>query len=259
MGRGLDKVEDLIDSLEGIVEVGSVVEPSVVKQGLTCRLSVQGSRYCGSTSQTNIEIVHAARKRMKTNDDMHVVSLDGVLGDGTEVALLISVVKSGAGEVDPGSVSCGNTKSVNADGSELVDSASVQERSIASLKHRTALGTKSLAECPLIRRIWRILVPPNWVMSLFFLQPTTKVGTIGLVGCPVDELSTVHTGRPGEVMTEACSIDGDRLDWKRALTGEWNNRTAGCGVGTDSDTQATEQGVQVSGGSRKKRAKDGGD
>jgi len=190
---------------------------------------------------------------------MHVILLDGVLGDGTEVALLVSVVEGGAGDVDPSSVGRWNAESVDADRSELVDSAGVQERSIAGFKNRTALGSKSLTQCPLIRRIWSILVPPDWIVSLFLLQPTTKVGTVGLVGCPVDELSTIDTLRPGKVVAKACSVDGDRRDWKRALAGEWNNGTTGSGVGTESDTQVTEQDVQVGGSSCEKRAKDGRD
>jgi hypothetical protein len=48
----LDEVEDTIDSLERVVEVGGVVEPVVVEESLA-----------------DVEVVYTTGKRVKTDDD----------------------------------------------------------------------------------------------------------------------------------------------------------------------------------------------
>lgn len=74
--RRFNKVEHCINGLERVVEVSAVEEPGV----MTKRLA-------------NIKRIDTSWEGMKTNDTMHVVLRDGVVGDGFEIDLLIAVVK----------------------------------------------------------------------------------------------------------------------------------------------------------------------
>lgn len=87
-----DEVEDTIDSLEGVVEVGGIVEPAVVEESLA-----------------DVEVVDATWQAVKTDDDVHAIGVDRVVGDGLEELLLITVVKLRARENCPSSVRCGYT------------------------------------------------------------------------------------------------------------------------------------------------------
>ena len=87
---GLDKeVQDLLDGLVGVCQVGGVEEPVVVAGGLA-----------------DIQVVHTAREGVEADDDAHVVFLDGVDGDILQVFLLVAMVESRSRDLDPGSV-CG--------------------------------------------------------------------------------------------------------------------------------------------------------
>jgi hypothetical protein len=54
----LDEVEDTINSLVRVVEVGGVIEPVIVEESLA-----------------DVEVVDATRKRVKTDDDCSDVSV----------------------------------------------------------------------------------------------------------------------------------------------------------------------------------------
>ena len=125
MAGGLHEVEDSVDSLEGVVQVGSVVEPALVAVGLT-----------------DVETVDTTWEVVETDNNVHVVALNGVLGNGAEVLLLVTVVKSGAwnllwqllalgitversGTYDPSGVGGWNAESVDTDRGELVNGGGV--------------------------------------------------------------------------------------------------------------------------------------
>lgn len=87
---------------------------------------------------------------MKTNDTVHVILGDGIVGDSSQIGLLIAVVELRAREVDPGRVGSWDAECVDSNTSKLIDGAGVQERGIASLEDGTAVVTKKLAERPLV-------------------------------------------------------------------------------------------------------------
>jgi hypothetical protein len=110
VARVLDELEDLVDSSERVVEVGGVLEPVAVAKSLT-----------------NVEAVHATRQGVKANDDVHVVLLNGILGDDAEVLLLVTSVELRSRNLDPSGVGGGDAKSVHSDGGKLVDGGGVEE------------------------------------------------------------------------------------------------------------------------------------
>lgn len=96
---GLDKVEDTVDGLEGVVEVGRVEEPVAVAEGFA-----------------DVETVDTAGQAVETDDDVHAVLVDGVVGDLAEPGLLVTGVELGAGDLDPGGVGGWDAESVDTDG-----------------------------------------------------------------------------------------------------------------------------------------------
>lgn len=140
-------------------------------------------------SLTDVEVVDTTRERVKTDDDVHTVSLDGVVGDGLEVLLLVTVVELRSGNLDPCCVSGRDSESVHTDRSELVNGRGVEERCVTGFKSRAALVTKGLAESPFVRSGGGVgnAGPPDRVVGLLLLEPTAKVSTVGLEGLPVDE------------------------------------------------------------------------
>lgn len=199
MTGGLDEVEDGIDRLVGVIEVCSVVEPGVVHQG-----------------STNVEVVDTSGQGVQTDDDdVHAVLVDGIVGDGLKVLLLLAGVESRAGNLDPCSVGSGNAKGVDTDSSYLIDSGGVQEGSVASFEGRAALATQLLTQSPLIRSaITANLGPPDGIVSLLLLKSSAKISAISLEGLPFDE-----AGRPGkgEVVLIAVVCVGNGVDGEGAL------------------------------------------
>jgi hypothetical protein len=146
--RSLDEVEDRVNSLEAVVEVGRVLEPAIVPKGLT-----------------NGQSVDTARKRVKANDDVHVVLVDGVVSECSKVRLLVSRVKHASGDLGPSGISGRNSQSVDTLGSHLINVGKGEEGCIALLKFRTALCKADvLAPGPLIREGSNIGCPPLSVL-----------------------------------------------------------------------------------------------
>ena len=115
-----------------------------------------------------------------TNDDVHVVPVDSVLGNGVQVSNLRAGVELRSWNADPGCVCGWNAEGVDAYAGQLVDGRSVEKGRVASLEHGTALHPQSLAESPLILSIRSVLIPPDWVVCLLLLEPAAKVGSVGL-------------------------------------------------------------------------------
>lgn len=165
VSAGLDEVKNSIDGIVGVVEVGGVVEEVVVHESLT-----------------NVEVVDTTGERVKADNDVHAVGVDGVVGDGLEVLLLVTVVKSGARNLDPCGVSCRDTESVDTNRGELINGRVVQEAGVTGLKGGATLVTKSLAERPLVgsgRQVGNAS-PPDRIVSLLLFQPTAEVSSVGL-------------------------------------------------------------------------------
>ena len=95
-------------------------------------------------SLTDVEVVDATRERVKTDNDLHAVSVDGVLGGGVKVGLLISMPERRSWDINPSSLGGRNADSVDTDSSKLVSCGSVQEGCISSLKYRPTLAVKCL-------------------------------------------------------------------------------------------------------------------
>ena len=140
----LDEGQDRVNGLEAVVEVGGVLEPGVV-----------------SESFTNGKGVDTTGQRVETDNNVHVVLVDGVVGQGSEVSLLVTRVKHAAGDLGPGCVSGRDTKSVDTLGTHLVDVGSGEERSIALLEERSTNGeTNGGTPGPLIGERSNIGGPP---------------------------------------------------------------------------------------------------
>lgn len=162
---GLDEGQDSIDCLERVGKVSGVEEPAIV-----------------TVSLANVKIVDTSGKRVKTDDAVHVVLLNGVLGDGLEVSLLVTAVKLRTWNLDPRSICGWYPQCVDSNGGKLVDGCGVQERGIASFEDWATLATECLTKSPLIRDISTTnRVPPDRVVVHLLLEPATQVCTIGLV------------------------------------------------------------------------------
>lgn len=66
-------------------------------------------------SLANVEVVDATKKRVKTNDDVHLVLLDDVVGDLAEVRSLVSVTEGRSRNINPRSIGGGNAQNVDSD------------------------------------------------------------------------------------------------------------------------------------------------
>jgi hypothetical protein len=149
---------------------------------------------------------------------MHVVLGDGVVGDGLEVAQLVTVMELRARNVDECSIRERDAECIDTNSRELIDGGRVEERGITLLKDGSTLATKVLAESPLIRRaVTTDLRPPDRVVSLLLLEPSTEVGAVSLEGLPVDEVATVDAVTPGEVVAITLGAQFDGWDRERAL------------------------------------------
>jgi hypothetical protein len=177
---------------------------------------------------------------------VHVVLRDGIVGDGLEVAQLVTMVKLGARNIDEGSVRERNAEGVDTNSSELVDGGSVEERSVTLLKDRSALAAEVLAKSPLIRSaITTNLRPPDWIVSLLLLEPSTEVGTVSLECLPVDEVTTVDAVTPGDVVAVADGAQVNSGDGEWALLVVGNSGAVVATVLAEVDTKRGQQLVQV--------------
>jgi len=152
-----EELQDGVDGLVRLLEAGLVVEPGVMHGGFT-----------------NVEVVSTTGERVETDNNVHAVVLDGMVGDELEPVLLVAVVLLGARNLDPSAVSGGNSESVDTDGSELVNGRCVQERLVTCLHDLSAPVTKSWAETPFISNRSGVDTdagPPDGVMGLLLLQP----------------------------------------------------------------------------------------
>jgi hypothetical protein len=90
--RGIDVVENPVNGFPGVREVRFIVEPAIV---------VESFAY--------FKRVDAAGKRVETNDDVHIVALHSIPDDAFKELDLVTRVKLGAGDFDPGCVRRGDT------------------------------------------------------------------------------------------------------------------------------------------------------
>jgi hypothetical protein len=163
----------------------------------------------------NVKIVNATRQGVEPNDDMHAILFDCIRGDSLQVLLLVARVKGRARNFDPRSIGGQNTERIDANSGHLVDGGCVQERGIASLKRRTAVVSKLLAERLLISSsIPTDFRPPDRVVSLLFCEPPAQVGTVGLVCLPVHEPNGFIEGKVVRVVTV---LNSNRIDREGAL------------------------------------------
>ena len=81
-------------------------------------------------------------------------------------------------------------------------------------------------------------------MTSLLLEPAAKVGTVGLVGLPVDEFTTGNEW-PCNVVGETLGLDDDFLDRARATLVERKDSTVSRGVSTLGDVKTVEDVVQV--------------
>lgn len=188
MAAGNNEVEDGIDSIVGVGKVGGIVEPSIVEEGFT-----------------NIEVVDTSRERVESDDAVHIIIADGVVGDHLEERLLISVVELRTGDIHPRGISSGDSQSVDTDAGELINGRGVEERCVACFHYCTAFVTKRLAKVPLVGGIGAVGIPPDRVMSLLLLKPRSKIGTVGLECSPIDETSSGGCLEGNSVRGCACS------------------------------------------------------
>lgn len=105
---------------------------------------------------------------METNDDVHVVLVDGVVDDVGKSCLLTTSVKLAARNFDPGSVRGGNANGVDSELAHLVDVCLGDEGVVAGLKLRTTGGeTDSSAPRPFINVVATYIGgPPSKIVVL---------------------------------------------------------------------------------------------
>lgn len=222
VSTGLDEVKNGIDGVVGVVEVGGVVEEVVVHKSLT-----------------DVEVVDTTRERVKANNNVHAIGVDGVVGDGLEVLLLVTVVESRSGDLNPCRISCWDSEGVHADGGKLVNSRSVEEGGIAGFKSGAALVAEGLAESPFVRSGGGVgdAGPPDRVVSLLLLEPSAKVGSICLEGVPVDETAS-SSGLSGGSRAGSSSCRADDPGGSGGLL-------AGTSIGGAGETIRVRDGVLV--------------
>jgi hypothetical protein len=78
---------------------------------------------------------------VKTDDDVHLVLLDRVERDLSEICLLISVIEFRAWEIDPGGVGGGNPKGIDVLCSQLVDVCGCDKARVTGFEDRPATRT----------------------------------------------------------------------------------------------------------------------
>ncbi|KAH0194784.1 glycoside hydrolase, partial [Aureobasidium melanogenum] len=141
VAAGLDEVKDGIDGVVGVVEVGGVVEEVIVHQSLT-----------------DIEVVDTTRERVETDNDVHAVSVDGVVGDSLEVLLLVTVVESRSGNLNPRLISSWDSEGVHSNRGKLINSRGVEEGGIAGFQGVVESQPPRLA--PLALKVLQLMKPP---------------------------------------------------------------------------------------------------
>lgn len=102
-------------------------------------------------SFSDVEPVGSSRKGVETEDNMHTVLLDSVVGDGSEVNLLVTMMQPRPPDIEPCSVGGGNTQGVDTYGCELVNVGGGDKSRVVVLESdSTSFLSNSLTEGPLV-------------------------------------------------------------------------------------------------------------
>jgi hypothetical protein len=73
---------------------------------------------------------------VKTDNNVHVVFVNGIVCEDSEVSLLVSRVELASRNLGPGCVGSGDTESVNALSTHLIDIGDSEEGSVTLLEDR---------------------------------------------------------------------------------------------------------------------------
>lgn len=104
---------------------------------------------------------------------MHSIRADGVVGNLSQVLLLVTTVQVGAGYIDPSRVCSRNSDDVDIDGRKLVDRIGGNERPIVLFENLTAsLLPNVFTERPFICHIGSAIDPDIRSDRGLDLQPT---------------------------------------------------------------------------------------
>lgn len=120
---GLDESEDCIDCVQTVFQVAGRVEPVAAADTLA-----------------DLESVDATGKTVKVDNDVHVILVDGIVGDGAKIFLLVTVVELRARDFDPCGVGRGDTQDIDARLGKGVDDGLVNPSGVALLEDGAALG-----------------------------------------------------------------------------------------------------------------------
>lgn len=99
-------------------------------------------------------------QRMQTNDNMHAVRGNGIVGDLAQILLLVAAVQIGSWDFYPGRIGHGDSKEVDIDRRKLVDRIVGDEGPIVFLENLTAaLLAHGLTEGPLVSDVGTAIDP----------------------------------------------------------------------------------------------------
>jgi hypothetical protein len=172
----LYEVQDAVDRLQGVVQVGLVVEPIVSSERFADLERVETTcqrrrrvRTLYSSSKTAHELTW---QRMQPNDDMHAIRADGVVGDLAQILLLIATIQVGSRDFHPGRVGHRDPKCVDVDRRKLVDRGVGDIGSVVLLENLAAsLLSHGLTERPLVGHICTAIDPDVRRVSGFNFEP----------------------------------------------------------------------------------------
>lgn len=188
--RRLDKVEDLVDSLQRVVHVCRIVPSIQMTEGLA-----------------DVEPIGYSGQRVQTQHDVHAVSLDSVIGDGSKVDLLIAMMQPGPENVDPRGVRSGDAQSVDAHRRKLVDVGCGNKSRVVVLESdSTGSFADCLAESPFVGHAGSATTGKQiWSQGVFDCQPSTWLHR--RISLPV---RIGHNGR-GQALTDVSSMSLVRI------------------------------------------------
>jgi len=83
---------------------------------------------------TDVQRIHTARQGVQTNDDVHVIALDGIGDNAVQELDLVARVQLGAGNLDSCCIRERDAQRVDANTGKGVDGGEVEEAGIPSLK-----------------------------------------------------------------------------------------------------------------------------
>lgn len=136
---------------------------------------------------------------MQIDDDVHVICANSVVRNLPQVFELVATIQLGSGNINPCSVSSGDSNSIDVDSCELVDSRVGNEVRIVVLEKRTtSLLPDSLTKGPFIGNICAAVDPDIRSNGSLDYQPAacsrhTMVNTDGELrkSCAVRQLTQV--------------------------------------------------------------------